>query len=193
MNNLALINSLKEQIEEMKKKEERLEKEIAEAMVKHHTNFHKIDSFLESKPQVEGTAPKSTWNEWRIKETIGKLRKGQEMSQEFTDTSGCSKRRNERAQMGAWGSLRIKHPRINYHHLRMNRIIFFEYLGFGTKIPKTSIWKGWTSCQLCHSCSRSCPKSKLQKASFGKKSCCFGRFTRKERCSGNFFHKNLVL
>ena len=39
MNNLALINSLKEQIEEMKKKEERLEKEIAEAMVK---NFEKI-------------------------------------------------------------------------------------------------------------------------------------------------------
>ena len=33
LNNLALINSLKEQIEEMKKKEERLEKEIAEAMV----------------------------------------------------------------------------------------------------------------------------------------------------------------
>merc|ERR1712242_574882 len=32
LNNLALINSLKEQIEEMKKKEERLEKEIAEAM-----------------------------------------------------------------------------------------------------------------------------------------------------------------
>merc|ERR1719495_2770515 len=32
LNNLALINSLKEQIEDMKKNEERLEKEIAEAM-----------------------------------------------------------------------------------------------------------------------------------------------------------------
>ena len=33
LNNLALINSLKEQIEEMKKKEERLEKEINEKSV----------------------------------------------------------------------------------------------------------------------------------------------------------------
>ena len=38
LNNLALINSMKEQIEELKKKEDRLEKQMAEVMVSFYFN-----------------------------------------------------------------------------------------------------------------------------------------------------------
>ena len=42
LNNLALINSLKEQIEEMKKKEDRLGKAMAEVMVRFQIKFSMI-------------------------------------------------------------------------------------------------------------------------------------------------------
>ena len=60
LNNLALINSLKEQIEEMKKKEERLEKEIAEAMVLFFTKNEIMNSTVSeiSKKKFNKNLPK---------------------------------------------------------------------------------------------------------------------------------------
>ena len=48
LNNLALINSLKEQIEEMKKKEDRLGKAMAEVMVRFQIKFSMTAKIFQS-------------------------------------------------------------------------------------------------------------------------------------------------
>ena len=48
LNNLALINSLKEQIEEMKKKEDRLGKAMAEVMVRFQIKFSISEKIFQS-------------------------------------------------------------------------------------------------------------------------------------------------
>ena len=60
----------------MKKKEERLEKEIAEAMVSVFKLARVSPYNLEPKPETKGATAEGARNKWWIETTTGKLWKG---------------------------------------------------------------------------------------------------------------------